>query len=131
MLQAELPPLRRPLQVHRRVLDHISARTHDQDRLRALAVKVEEQQQPASVLAMAISNPIWTCTAGGGVKTVLKDALCLVLDPMSRVLQVLDISFDLDSEEADPSGATESQKRPVGLLFLRNVLMFKACKHPP
>ena len=131
LLQADLPPLSAPLQLHRFVFDYISARTFDSDRLRTLAVNVEEQQQPAIVLAAAISYPIWTLTVSRGESMVLKDTLCLVLDPMSRMLEVLGISFDLGGDVADPSGATESQKRPDGLLFLRNVLMFKVCKRPP
>lgn len=131
LLQAELPPLSAPLHLHHLVLDHISTQTFDLERLRMLAVDVEAQQQPAKVLAEAISNPIWTCTVGGGERMVLKDALCLVLDPMSKMLQVLDISYDLCGDVADPSGAIESQTRPAGLLFLRNVLMFKVCKRLP
>lgn len=66
-------------------------------------MNVEEQQQPAIVLAEAISQAIWSpLQVGRGESMVLMDALGLVLDPMCWVLKVLGISFELGSDVPDP-----------------------------
>ena len=127
ILPASLPLLNAPLPLRPLVLQYISASSFNPDRLRRLAVNVEEQQQPAFVLADGISTPIWSPKVGRGESMVLVDTLGLVLDPVCWVLKVLGISFELGGDVSDPSGATESQKRPNGLLFLRDVLMFKVC----
>ena len=127
ILPASLPLLNAPLPLRPLVLQYISASSFNPDRLRLLAVNVEEQQQPAIVLADGISTPIWSPKVGRGESMVLMDTLGLVLDPVCWVLKVLGISFELGGDVSDPSGATESQKRPNGLLFLRDVLMFKVC----
>ncbi len=131
LLPANLPPLDLPLPLNSLALQHISPLSYNQARLQTLAVDVAEQQQPAIVLADAISIHIRRCTVGRGEMMVLKDTLCLVMDPMSQVLDVLDIPIELGGDVADPSRATETLKRPDDLLFLRDVLMFKVCKNPP
>lgn len=129
-LPASLPLLNAPLPLRPLVLHYI--RHFDPDRLRLLAVSVEEQQQPAILLADLISSPIAVnAEVGRGEGMVLVDTVGLVLKPMCWVLMVLGIYYELGCDVSDPSGATESQKRPDCLLSLKNVLMFKVCDHPP
>lgn len=50
-----------------------------------------------------------------------------MLKPMIWVLGVYKVQADLGSQVPDPFDATETQQLPAGMLFLRKLLMFKAC----
>ena len=128
-LPADLAPLSAPLHLHSLVLRRISAACFDRQRLQRLAVNVEEQQQPAHVLAEVISLPIWSCMLGVHESVVLNDTFNLVLSPMCWALRVLGIPLVLAGDAKDPSEQTETQRSAGALLFLRTVLMFKVRGH--
>ena len=64
-------------------------------------------------------------TAGLGGRMVVVDAWVLVIGLMLRVLDSLDIKYAPVGNTGDPSGATDSRKRPDAMLFLTSILMFK------
>lgn len=124
-LPAELHPLSAPLPVSSLTLQCLHNDSFNHDHIWELAVNVEEQWQPSIELSEAISNRIWDRTEGEGA--VLQDMYDLVLKPMIWVLGVYKVQADLGSQVPDPFDATETQQLPAGMLFLRKLLMFKAC----